>query len=86
MAQMILSSVGQTIGGPIGAVIGSTLGRVIDQRAISGLAPARQKGPRLETLKVQGTAEGAPMACVFGRSRVTGQMIWAARLLAGRNT
>ena len=86
MAQMILSSVGQTIGGPIGAVIGSTLGRVIDQRAISSLAPARQKGPRLETLKVQGTAEGAPMACVFGRARVTGQVIWAARFLEGRNT
>ena len=86
MAQMILSSVGQAIGGPIGAVIGSTLGRVIDQRVISGLEPARQRGPRLEALKVQGTAEGAPMACVFGRARVTGQVIWAARFLEGRNT
>ena len=38
-------------------------------------------GPRLETLKVQGTAEGSPMACVFGRARVTGQVIWAARFL-----
>ena len=86
MAQMILSGVGQAIGGPIGAVIGSTLGRAIDQRAISSLEPARQRGPRLETLKVQGTAEGAPMACVFGRARVTGQVIWAARFLEGRNT
>ncbi|WP_292063042.1 baseplate multidomain protein megatron [Brevundimonas sp. UBA7664] len=86
MAQVILGSVGQAFGGPIGAVIGSTLGRAIDQRAISSLQPARQKGPRLETLKVQGTAEGAPVACVFGRARVTGQMIWAARFLEGRNT
>lgn len=86
MAQMILSSVGQAVGGPIGAVIGSTLGRAIDQRVISSLEPARQKGPRLETLKVQGTAEGAPMACVFGRARVTGQVIWAARFLEGRHT
>jgi hypothetical protein len=86
MAQMILSSAGQAIGGPVGAVIGSTLGRVIDQRAISGLSPARQKGPRLETLRVQGAAEGAPMACVFGRARVTGQVIWAARFLEGRKT
>jgi hypothetical protein len=86
MAQVILTSVGQAVGGPIGAVIGSTLGRAIDQRVMSGLEPARQRGPRLETLKVQGTAEGAPMAAVFGRARVTGQMIWAARFLEGRNT
>jgi len=86
MAQMILSGVGQAIGGPIGAAVGATLGRAIDQRAISSLEPARQRGPRLETLKVQGTAEGAPMACVFGRARVTGQVIWAARFLEGRNT
>ena len=86
MAQMILGGVGQAFGGPIGAVIGATLGRTIDQRVISGLEPARRRGPRLETLKVQGTAEGAPMACVFGRARVTGQVIWAARFLEGRNT
>ena len=86
MAQMILSTVGQAIGGPIGSAIGSTIGRVIDQRVISGLEPARQRGPRLETLRVQGTAEGAPMACVFGRARVTGQVIWAARFLEGRTT
>ncbi len=86
MAQMILSSVGQAVGGPIGSVIGATIGRAIDQRVVSGLEPARQKGPRLEMLKVQGTAEGAPMACVFGRARVTGQVIWAARFLEGRHT
>jgi hypothetical protein len=86
MAQVILTSVGQAVGGPIGAVIGSTLGRAIDQRVMSSLEPARQKGPRLQTLKVQGTAEGAPMAAVFGRARVTSQMIWAARFLEGRNT
>ena len=86
MAQMILSRVGQAIGGPVGSVIGATIGRAIDQRVISGLEPARQKGPRLETLRVQGTAEGAPMACVFGRARVTGQVIWAARFLEGRKT
>lgn len=86
MSQMILGGVGQAIGGPIGAVIGSTLGRMIDQRVVSSLEPARQRGPRLETLKVQGTAEGAPLACVFGRARVTGQVIWAARFLEGRRT
>ncbi len=86
MAQMILGTVGQAIGGPVGAVIGASLGRVVDQGVISALEPARQRGPRLETLKVQGSAEGAPMACVFGRARVTGQVIWAARFLEGRRT
>lgn len=86
MAQVVLSGVGQAVGGSLGAVIGSTLGRAIDQRVVAGLEPARQRGPRLETLKVQGTAEGAPMPCVFGRARVTGQVIWAARFLEGRKT
>jgi hypothetical protein len=85
MAQVVLSAVGQSVGGPVGRVIGSTLGRAIDNRMVGSLGPARQVGPRLETLKVQGTAEGAPMACVFGRARVTGQVIWAARFLEGKN-
>jgi hypothetical protein len=86
MAQVILSSVGGAIGGPLGATIGGMIGRTLDQRAIAGLEPARQRGPRLETLKVQGTAEGAPLACVFGRARTTGQVIWAARFLESRKT
>ena len=62
MAQVILSAVGQQVGGGVGRVIGATIGRAIDDRAIAGLGPARQIGPRLETLKVQGTAEGAPFS------------------------
>ncbi len=85
MAQVVLSAVGQSVGGPIGRVIGSTIGRAIDNRVVGSLGPARQVGPRLETLKVQGTAEGSPMACVFGRARVTGQVIWAARFLEGKS-
>jgi hypothetical protein len=84
MAQVVLSAVGQSVGGPVGRVIGATIGRAIDSRVIGSLSPARQVGPRLEALKVQGTAEGAPMACVFGRARVTGQVIWAARFLEGK--
>jgi hypothetical protein len=85
MAQVVLSAVGQSVGGGIGRVIGSTIGRAIDNRVVGSLGPARQVGPRLETLKVQGTAEGAPMACVFGRARVAGQVIWAARFLEGKD-
>ncbi|WP_333896906.1 baseplate multidomain protein megatron [Brevundimonas aurantiaca] len=84
MAQVVLSAVGQSVGGPVGRVIGATIGRVIDDRVIGSLSPARQVGPRLDGLKIQGTAEGAPMACVFGRARVAGQVIWAARFLEGK--
>jgi len=79
MAQVILSSVGAAIGGPLGAVAGATLGGLIDQAAISALSPTRQVGPRIPELRLTGAAEGAPLPCVFGRARVGGQVIWAAR-------
>src|ERR1700754_1104819 len=86
MAQVILGGVGQAIGGPLGATVGALVGRSLDQRLVASLEPARERGPRLEALKVQGSAEGAPMACVFGRARVIGQVIWAARFLEDRHT
>ena len=85
MAQVVLSNLGQQVGGPIGQFIGSTVGRMIDDRVVASLSPARQKGPRLEALSVQSSADGAPAPCVFGRARVAGQVIWAARFLENRH-
>lgn len=79
MAQVILSSVGAAIGGPLGAVAGAALGGLADQAAINALTPARQVGPRIPELRLTGAAEGAALPCVFGRARVGGQVIWAAR-------
>jgi hypothetical protein len=81
MAQVVLGGIGSALGGPIGGFIGGVLGRATDSWLVAGLSPARQVGPRLEGLKLQSSAEGAPMACVFGRARVVGQVIWAARFL-----
>jgi len=67
MAQVILTAAGQAA---VGLVAGA---------ALNGLAPARQVGPRIPELRLSGAAEGAPMAAVFGRARVAGQVIWAAR-------
>ena len=53
MAQMILGAVGQAVGGGAGQAIGATLGAIADRAAINALTPARQKGPRLEGLRVQ---------------------------------
>ncbi|WGM30269.1 glycoside hydrolase/phage tail family protein [Brevundimonas sp. NIBR11] len=85
MAQVVLGGVGGLIGGGAGRAVGAALGGLADRGLIDALSPARQRGPRLETLKVQSTAEGAPMSCVFGRARLAGQMIWAARFLERRN-
>lgn len=85
MAQVVLSGIGSAIGGPVGRTLGSVVGRSLDQALVAGLEPARQRGPRLEGLRVQSSADGAPMAAVFGRARVTGQVIWAARFLERRN-
>lgn len=84
MAQVVLGGIGQAIGGGVGRAIGAALGSVADRALLGALTPARQVGPRLETLKLQSTAEGSPMACVIGRARVTGQVIWAARFLEQR--
>jgi len=79
MAQVVLSAVGSAIGGPIGGAIGSVIGGYIDQQAIASLMPARQIGPRIPELRLQSTGEGAPIPCVYGRARIAGQIIWAAR-------
>lgn len=79
MAQVVLSAVGTALGGPIGGAIGRFAGSLIDNAAINSLLPARQVGPRLTGLQLQSTAEGSPMAAVFGRARIAGQVIWAAR-------
>ncbi|MGZ8370595.1 MAG: baseplate multidomain protein megatron, partial [Caulobacteraceae bacterium] len=84
MAQVILSSVDRAIGGPIGGFIGSTIGRAIDHSLISSLAPARQVGPRLDSLHIQSTGEGSPLPAVVGRARISGQVLWAARFTEAR--
>lgn len=63
---------GATIGGFAGSVLGSSLDRALfAQHAIDG--------PRLETLQIQTSTEGAAMPIVFGRGRIAGQVIWASR-------
>lgn len=85
MAQVVLSTVGGMVGGGVGRVLGGLVGRAVDNSLVASLSPARQIGPRLEGLKLQSTAEGAPQPCVFGAARVAGQVIWAARFLERRH-
>jgi len=50
-------------------------------RAISQAFDKRTfEGPRLESFHVQTSRDGAPMARVYGRIRLAGQVIWASHL------
>ncbi|KZL20987.1 hypothetical protein PsAD2_00979 [Pseudovibrio axinellae] len=86
MATMVLSSVGAAvggaIGGPIGAMAGQALGALggawIDQQ-IFGETSQVSVG-KLGDLQLQTAAEGASLPFVYGRVRVSGNIIWATRL------
>lgn len=69
------AAVGYFVGGPTGAqwgwVIGAGLG--------AATAPTQKTfGPRLEDLKITGTAYGQPIPWIQGTHRTAGQIIWAS--------
>lgn len=71
-----LGVLGARVAGPqIGRAVGSFVGGRID----AALFGQDQEGPRLEALHVMESREGAPVPLVYGRMRVAGQVIWAAR-------
>ncbi len=85
MSTLILSSAGAAIGGlfgpagtAIGQIAGTALGGVIDS-ALFGNRGAKD-GPRLGSLDVMSSSEGAPIPRVYGRVRLAGQVIWATQL------
>ena len=95
MAALVLSAAGAAIGGsvfgPVGAIAGRIAGAIggnlIDQ-ALFGSVVDRSlfaknssvQGPRLADLDVMASTEGAPIPRVYGRVRISGQVIWATRL------
>ncbi len=102
MATILLSAAGAALGGSIGGTVaglstaivgravGATLGRVIDQRMMSqsvmGSGSEVVETGRMDRFRLTETAEGAPVATVFGRMRVGGQVIWASDFLETRTT
>lgn len=54
------------------AYAGQAITRFFDNRVF--------EGPRLQTLHIQSSQDGAPMARIYGRARIAGQVIWAARV------
>ncbi len=96
MATIVLAAAGASVGAGfggavfglsgavIGRAVGATLGRVIDQRLLGAGSAAVETG-RVERFRLTGAGEGAPVARVWGRMRLGGQVIWASRFLEDRN-
>ena len=88
MAALVLSSAGGALGavfGPIGAIAGriagAVAGNMLDHALFgSGGSDRSSIGPRLADLDVMASTEGAPIPRVYGRARLSGQVIWATQL------
>jgi hypothetical protein len=88
MATLLLSAAGAAIGSGfggtvlglsgavIGRAVGATIGRSIDQRILGAGSEPVSVG-RIDRLRLTGASDGAPVAQVWGRMRIAGQVIWA---------
>jgi GTA TIM-barrel-like domain/Putative phage tail protein len=83
MATVVLqyagAALGTFLGGPVGGMIGRAAGgiagSIIDQRLFG--SSTHHEGPRLNSINVMSSDEGAPVPVIYGRMRVAGQIIWA---------
>ncbi len=96
MAQVILSRAGSAIGSRLAPQafrgLASTLGRAVGSYAGSRIDDAlfssaqRYEGRKLSDIHIQSSTEGASIPLIFGRARVSGQVIWAAKFKEKKET
>lgn len=91
MATLLLGAVGAALGGTLLGAVGATLGHAVGALAGSMLDQAlfgggSREGPRLADLSFQSSAEGTPLARIYGRVRLSGQVIWATQFEEVRDT
>jgi hypothetical protein len=96
MATLVLSAAGTALGAGfggsvlglsgavIGRAIGATIGQAIDQRVL-GQGSRAVEGPRVERFRLNGAGEGQGVPRVWGRARVSGQVIWATEFVETAN-
>ena len=89
MATIVLSAAGMALGGSIGGSIlglsgatigratGAVIGRVIDQKLLGAGSDAVEMG-RVDRFRLTGASEGSPVSQLYGRMRLSGQVIWAS--------
>ncbi|MBE1295297.1 MAG: host specificity protein [Rhodobacteraceae bacterium] len=97
MATILLSAAGAAIGGAVGGTvaglssvvirraIGATLGRAVDERLFGAGSDPVETG-RVNQFRLTKASEGEPIAQVFGRTRVGGQVIWSTQFLETSQT
>ncbi|MGY3437267.1 MULTISPECIES: baseplate multidomain protein megatron [unclassified Marinovum] len=90
MATIVLSAAGAALGSAVGGTflglsmtavgrfIGASVGRAIDQRLMGQGSEVVVEGNRIDRFRVNRAGEGAPMARSYGRTRMSGQVIWAS--------
>ena len=90
MATIVLSAVGMAAGASVGGgvlglssavigrAVGAIVGQVIDQRLMGAGSEPVETG-KVDRFRLSGASEGAPIAQVYGRMRLSGQVIWASR-------
>lgn len=84
MASIVLSAAGSSLGGmlaggigaSLGSMVGRTLGGFIDQN-LFGEEKIKMKGPRLSDLTVQTSTYGRMIPVLYGKARMSGNMIWS---------
>ncbi len=92
MATVVLqyagTALGTFLGGPLGGLLGRAAGAIagnmIDQKLFGG--DTNREGPRLSSLRLMSSDEGAPIPVLYGRMRIAGQVIWASTLEEVANT
>lgn len=72
------AAVGFAIGGPAGAKWGWAIGSTIGAIAFGG--GPDQEGPRLGDLQIQDSSYGKPIPIIYGRDRISGNIIWSKPL------
>ena len=92
MATVVLqyagAALGTMLGGPLGGMLGraagAIAGNIIDQKLFGD--DNHREGPRLASLRMMSSDEGAPIPVVYGRMRISGQVLWATALEEVANT
>jgi hypothetical protein len=88
MAALALSMAGSAAGGAVfgstgamaGRLVGALAGYAIDQVLFGSRQERQVEGPRLADLEVMASTVGAPIPRIYGRARLSGQLIWATNL------
>ncbi len=86
MATVVLQVAGAAIGGAIGGPVGAVVGRAVGAAAgyfidheLFGPDDRAVEGPRLNQAQYLSSEEGSPIVRAYGRTRLSGQVIWATR-------